>query len=64
MILTEPRKREILQLFPFFQNLSNSFQQKLIHSAELARLPAGAFYFEEGHSCSRIALVGSGVDHL
>ena len=53
-------KRQILELFPFSQTLSNSFKQKLIQSAEFASLPAGAFYFEEGQSCSRIALVGSG----
>ncbi len=59
--IAENRKKEaILKLFPFFQTLSNSFKRKLIEGAEYASLPAGAFYFEEGQSCSRIALVGSG----
>ncbi|MBT7199411.1 MAG: Crp/Fnr family transcriptional regulator [Candidatus Marinimicrobia bacterium] len=56
----EGQRLEILQLFPFFQDLSDSFQQQMIKTAELASLPRGAFYFEEGHSCSRIALVGGG----
>ena len=60
MVSTEQSKLEILKLFPFFHELSNSFQQKLIQHAEVARLPAGVFYFEEGHSCSRVALVGGG----
>ncbi len=53
-------KLEILGLFPFFSNLSDSFQRKLIKHAEVASLPIGASYFEEGHSCSQIALVGKG----
>ncbi len=60
MIPTDLKKQDILKLFPFFKKLSNTFQQKVLGNAELASLPAGAFYFEEGHSCSRIALMGSG----
>jgi len=51
---------EILKLFPFFEKLSDSFQQKLIQAAEFVSLPIGAHYFEEGNSCGGIALVGSG----
>ena len=53
-------KRQILELFPFYQRLSNTFQDKLLVVAELAELPTGVYYFQEGHSCSRIALVGQG----
>lgn len=51
---------EILRLFPFFNELSDTFRLKLTQNAELAHLPAGAVYFEEGHSCGQIALVGDG----
>jgi len=51
---------EILHLFPFFHELSDSFQDKLIQSAEFVSLPTGTHYFEEGHTCAGIALVGSG----
>jgi len=56
----EQNKLEILGLFPFFQDLSDTFKQQLIRQSEYACLPAGASYFEEGHSCSQIALVGDG----
>jgi len=51
---------KILQLFPFFHELSTSAQQQLLNSSEIATLPRGAFYFREGHICSQIALVGEG----
>ena len=57
---TAQQRLEILQLFPFFQELSDSYKRQLLETAELTSLPRGAFYFEEGHSCSWIALVGEG----
>jgi len=53
-------KNEILELFPFYQRLSQTFQRELLHSAELVALPKGAYYFEEGQSCSNIALLSKG----
>lgn len=54
------QSRDILRLFPFYHELSTSFQQKLVDNSEYASLSKGTFYFHEGHSCSRIALVGDG----
>ncbi len=51
---------EILLGFPFYRELSTSFQEKLLKESEYATLPRGTYYFEEGHHCSRIALVGKG----
>ena len=58
--IPDDSKLEILQLFPFFKKLSDSYQSKLIENGEFVSLPAGAHYFEEGNSCNGIALVGSG----
>lgn len=53
-------KLETLQHFPFFNKLSDTFRQNLLNNSDWAKLPAGTHFFEEGNSCSQIALVGFG----
>ena len=50
----------ILELFPFFASISQSFRAELLRSAEGVSLPRGAYYFEEGQYCGNIALLGAG----
>ena len=53
-------KRKVLEQFKFFTESEPSFQQELIASSSVERLPAGTCYFNEGDVCDRFAIVGSG----
>lgn len=56
----ESRIISILELFPFYHSISQSFKRKVLAAAEYATLPVGAYYFEEGQYCGNFALLGSG----
>lgn len=51
---------DILNLFAFYRQAPAALQQRMQASAQVVELPAGAFYFHEGDTCSQIALLGAG----
>lgn len=51
---------EILGLFDFYGSAPRGFRREVRAASELAQLPEGAFYFQEGAHCPNVAFVGSG----
>ena len=52
--------REILQQYPFYQELSNEIKTKINDFSTKGTLNAGDRYFSEGEKCNAITFIGTG----
>ena len=57
----DERKREILGLFPFFEQADERLRHEIESAATLVRLDPGAAVFSEGGQCDKVVLLGQGA---